>query len=80
MPDYSKLRQLMSHRVRIEYDTGSSIVGYLAACRPAAGPVQFVTISNAELTLADGTVLENREEIWIPANGQIRFALAEGPQ
>jgi hypothetical protein len=80
MPDYSKLRGLMSHRVRIDYDTGAAVCGYLSACRPEAGPVQFVSVANAELKLADGTVLESHEEIWLPANAQISFALDEGPQ
>ena len=80
MPDYSKLRGMMSHRVRIDYDTGAAIVGYLAGCRPESGPVQFVNLSKADLLLADGSVLENHPELWIPANGQVSFALDEGPQ
>ena len=80
MPDYSKLRGLMSHRVRIEYDTGAVISGYLAACRPETGPVQFVNKARAEVKLSDGTVLDNHDELWLPANAQISFALDEGPQ
>ena len=80
MPDYSKLRGLMSHRVRISYDTGAIISGYLSSCRPEAGPVQFVSVANAELKLSDGTVLDRHDEIWLPANTQISFALDEGPQ
>ena len=80
MPDYSKLRGLTSHRVRIEYDTGAAVVGYLSECKPGQGPVQFVTISNAELTAADGTVLEKHEAISVPANLQVGIQIAEGPR
>ena len=80
MPDYSKLRGLMSHRVRIEYDTGAAISGYLSACRPETGPVQFVSVSRAELKLSDGSVLDAHDELWLPANSQVSFALDEGPQ
>lgn len=80
MPDYSKLRGLTSHRVRIEYDTGAAIVGYLAECKPGEGPVQFVTISNAEMTAADGTVLESHEQISVPANVMTGIQIAEGPR
>ena len=80
MPDYSKLRGLMSHRVRIEYDTGATILGYLSSCRPETGPVQFVAVSRAELKLSDGTVLDNHDELWLPANALVSFALDEGPQ
>ncbi len=80
MPDYSKLRGLTSHRVRIDYDTGASVVGYLAECKPGQGPVQFITMSNAELTAADGTVLETHESLSMPANAQIGIEIAEGPR
>jgi len=80
MPDYSKLRGLTSHRVRIEYDTGAAVVGYLAECKPGQGQVQFLTISNAELTAADGTVLEKHDSLPVPANAQIGIQIVEGPR
>lgn len=81
MPDYSKLEELMSHRVRIDYDTGAHIIGYLAACRPAGGgQVQFVTISKAEVVLADGTVVENHDALTVPANVMTGFRKDEGPR
>ena len=80
MPDYSKLRGLTSHRVRIEYDTGAEVVGYLAECKPGEGTVQFLTISNAQLKAADGTVLETHETLAVPANTQVGIEIAEGPR
>lgn len=68
----------MSHRVRIEYDTGAYIVGYLAACRPSEGQVQFVTIAKAELVMADGEVLERYDELMVPANVLVGFRMDEG--
>jgi hypothetical protein len=81
MPDYSKLEELMSHRVRIDYDTGARIVGYLASCKPAGGgQVQFVTIAKAELVLSDGTVAEQFDELTVPANVMVAFRRDEGPR
>lgn len=80
MPDYSKLADLMSHRVRVDFDTGASITGYLASVKPAQGQVQFVTLSRAECRYADGTVAELHEEMTIPANVMVSFARDEGPR
>ena len=49
MPDYTKLHDLVSHRVSLEYDTGARIVGYVASCQPTSGPVQFVLLKKVEL-------------------------------
>jgi hypothetical protein len=80
MPDYSKLEDLVSRRVRIDFDTGAHVVGYLAAVKPAGGQVQFVNLSRAELILADGTLLESHPELTIPANVMTGFASDEGPR
>lgn len=80
MPDYSQLRKLMSHRVRLEFDTGSAIVGYLADCQPGKGAVQFVKLSHAEFLLADGTICEKHTEASLPANVLSGFVLDEGPR
>jgi len=79
MPDYSKLRELVSHRVVLEYDTGARIVGYLAACRPDSGPVQMVRISRAELIDADGRVMETHDTLSACPNVLTGFRLEEGP-
>ena len=60
MPDYTKVRSLLSHRVCIEYDTGATVTGYLTKCLPAEGPVQLIHIANATVTAKDGSVLERK--------------------
>ena len=49
MPDYAKLRDLISHRVTFEFDTGAKVVGYVAACKPGAGTVQVVVMSRVDI-------------------------------
>lgn len=79
MPDYSKLRELVSHRVVLEYDTGARIVGYLSACRPDNGPVQLVRISRAELIDAEGRVMERHDTLSACPNVLTGFQIEEGP-
>ena len=79
MPDYSKLRELVSHRVAFEYDTGARIVGYLSQCRPGAGPVQLVKLARAELQDADGNVLETHDSLSVCPNVMTGIRLEEGP-
>ena len=59
MPNYSKLHDLISHRVTIEYDTGARITGYLASCQPSAGPVEFAVLSDARLIDSRGRHIHN---------------------
>lgn len=80
MPDYSRLHELVSHRVAIEYDTGARIVGYLADCRPAQGPVQLVHISHAQLEDANGNVMETHERLTVCPNVLTSFRRQEGPE
>jgi hypothetical protein len=79
MPDYAKLRELVSHRISIEFDTGARIVGYLAQCRPASGQVQLLTLSRAELRDAAGNLLETHDSLSVCPNVPTSFALQEGP-
>lgn len=79
MPDYSKLHELVSHRVTIEYDTGARIVGYLASCQPPSGPVEFVLLTHAELIDSRGKVVQKHEELSICPNALTGFTLEEGP-
>jgi hypothetical protein len=79
MADYSKFRELVSHRIAIEYDTGARIVGVLAECRPSNGPVQFAKVADAKMQDSDGNVLsEMPSDLWICPNVLTRFALEEG--
>lgn len=79
MPNYSKLHDLISHRVTIEYDTGARITGYLASCQPASGPVEFVMISEAKLIDSRGRVVRETAELAMCPNMVTSIALAEGP-
>jgi hypothetical protein len=79
MPDYSKLHELVSHRVSIEYDTGARIVGYLASCQPSQGQVQFAKLTSAELIDATGKVVQKEKELVVCPNMVTGFRLEEGP-
>lgn len=80
MPDYSRLKELISRRVSLEYDTGARIAGYLAACQPATGPVQFVVLSDAKLIDASGTIIRETKELALCANVLTGISLDEGPR
>lgn len=80
MPNYAKLRELVSHRVCLEYDTGARIVGYLAACQPGDGQVQFIKLTSAELINSDGEVVDEAEELTLCPNVLTAFRLDEGPR
>ncbi|HET6610970.1 MAG TPA: hypothetical protein VFG83_03240 [Kofleriaceae bacterium] len=80
MPDYAKLRDLTSHRITINYDTGARIVGYLGACRPARGPVQLISLSRVDMFDADGNILETHDELSVCPNALVGVNLAEGPE
>jgi hypothetical protein len=79
MPDYSRIRKLLSHRIVIEYDTGARIVGTLATCRPNEGDVQLVILSHASLQDASGKVMEHHETMTVCPNMVTGLHLEEGP-
>ena len=80
MPNYSKLHDLVSHRVMIEYDTGAKVTGYLASCQPSSGPVEFVVLSDATLIDSRGRVVRETGELTMCANILTGIALDEGPR
>jgi hypothetical protein len=80
MADYSKLREMVSHRVSFEYDTGARVVGYLTGCKPATGPVQLVSLARADVYDATGRVLENAASLLLVPNVMIGVKIAEGPR
>ncbi len=80
MPDYSKLRQLMSHRVSIEYDTGARITGYLESCQPADGNVEFVVLSEAKLFDSTGRMVKETGQITLCPNVLTSLSSDEGPR
>ena len=79
MPDYGKLREFVSHRVTIEYDTGARIVGYVTACKPATGPVQILNMSKVEILDATGRKLEEHPIFSFVPNSLVAFRITEGP-
>ncbi len=79
MPDYSKLRDLVSHRVELEYDSGARVVGYVAACQPPEGTVQLLTMSKVEFRDATGKVLERHDTATLVPNVLTGVRKAEGP-
>ena len=80
MPNYSKLHDLVSHRVTIEYDTGARVTGYLASCQPSSGPVEFVTLSDAKMIDSRGRLLRDLSEVTLCPNVLTSIALDEGPR
>ena len=79
MPDYKKLRDMVSHRVTFEFDTGAKIVGYIASCSPASGPVQFVVLSKVQMLDASNAVMARYDELPLVPNNLIGFRITEGP-
>ena len=78
MPDYTKLHDLVSHRVNFEFDTGARIVGYLASCQPSSGPVQFVVVKKAELIDSAGRVVQKADELTLCPNVLVGVDKDEG--
>jgi hypothetical protein len=79
MPDYKKLRDMVSHRITLEYDTGAKIVGYVASCAPASGPVQLVVLSKVQMLDAQSVVMAQYDELPVVPNNLIGFRITEGP-
>ena len=71
---------MLSHRIRIDYDTGAYVSGYLAACSPTAGDVEFVLLKHVELVDSKGNVVRKAEEMTISPNIISGLALDEGPR
>ena len=79
MPDYSKIHDLISHRIALEYDTGAKVTGMLASCLPSSGPVEFVVIHNAKLYGSKGQLVGERDELTLSPNAIATIARDEGP-
>jgi hypothetical protein len=79
MPDYKKFRDMISHRVTLDYDTGAKVVGYLASCAPPQGPVQYAVLSKVQVIDSSGTVVARFEELPIVPNNLVGFKVTEGP-
>jgi hypothetical protein len=79
MPDYKKLRDMISHRVTLEYDTGARIVGYLASVAPPQGPVQYAVLSKVQVLDSAGNELAKFGELPLIPNNLVGFKVTEGP-
>jgi hypothetical protein len=79
MPDYKKIRDMVSHRVTLEYDTGAKIVGYLASVAPTQGPVQYAVLSKVQVLDAANKVVARFEELPVVPNNLISLKVTEGP-
>jgi hypothetical protein len=80
MPDYSRIHEMVSHRVCLEYDTGARIVGYLASCQPGSGPVQFVKLTSAKLIDSTGRVVLEAGDVTVSPNLVTAVRIDEGPR
>lgn len=80
MPDYSKLHDMISHRVSFEYDTGARVTGYLESCQPSSGPVEFVVLSEAKLVDSSGRVVKETGQLTLCPNVLTSLATDEGPR
>ena len=77
--DYRKLREMVSHRVTFEYDSGSRVVGYIASCWPASGPVQMLVLSKAQVLDAARNTIAKYDELPLVPNNLVGFSITEGP-
>lgn len=80
MPNYSKLHDMVSHRVTIEYDTGARVTGTIASCQPTSGPVEFLVLADATLVDSRGRVVREAGELTLCPNILTSIGLAEGPR
>ncbi len=79
MPDYKKIRDMISHRVTFEYETGAKLIGYLASCSPAQGAVQFAVLSKVQVLDGANNIMAKFEELPIIPNNLVGFKVTEGP-
>jgi len=79
MPNYERLRELVSHRVTFDYDTGARIVGYISTVKPAEGNVEVVVMSKAKIFGSNGALIESHDEFSLVPNVLANYRLTEGP-
>jgi hypothetical protein len=79
MPDYKKIRDMVSHRVTLEYDTGAKIVGYIASVAPTQGPVQYAVLSKVQVLDASNKVVAKFDELPLVPNNLVGIKVTEGP-
>jgi len=77
--DYKKLRDMVSHRVTFEYDSGSKVIGTVGACMPPSGPVQMLVLGKVQVLDSSGGLIAKFDELPIVPNNLIGFQVTEGP-
>ena len=78
VPDYTRLRDLVSHRVTFDFDSGARLVGYVSGVLPQTGPIQVMRMSRVDLY--NGKGLEDHAELSFIPNVMTGFRVTEGPQ
>jgi len=79
MSDYASIRDMVSHRVTFEFDSGAKVTGYIASCAPTVGPVEYAVLSKAEVIDSKGGVLARFEELPLVTSSLVGFGVTEGP-
>lgn len=74
-----KLRDLVSHRVTFQYENGARLTGYVAACRPAQGPVLTMALTRVEIVDEHGKPVEQHRELVVVPAVLVSYHLTEGP-
>ena len=69
--DYKKLRDMVSHRVTFEYDSGSKVVGYVASCLPPSGAVQMLVLSKVAVFDGSKNVIARYDELPLVPNNLV---------
>jgi hypothetical protein len=80
MPTYSQFRDMVSHRVTFDFDTGAKVTGYLTACQPKEGAVLLVVMAKVDILDAKGQVLEHHDVFSMVPNALTGVRVAEGPR
>lgn len=79
MTSVEKIRDMVSHRVVFGYEDGTTITGYVSACRPAAGLVRTLSLTRVEITDPEGNVIEKHRELVVVPSVLVGCKIAEGP-
>ena len=73
------LRNMVSHRVTLDYESGVRVVGYLTSCKPQSGPVQVVQLTRVEVQDPAGRVIDTAKETLAVPGAFLSIRITEGP-
>jgi hypothetical protein len=71
------LRAASGHRVALAYDGGARITGCVLSCRPTRGPVDIVSLADAEVIASDAVPLERHERLVVAVASLVQVDLEE---